>query len=131
MRLFWNTIILLAIVLVLNFIATKFYLHWTDWWYDASLHFLAGSTVAMATILFLQYFFDTTKFKLLEIILLSVLVCFVVGILWELYELQFGITHFSRHTTYIMGTSSDLIMDICGGFFGVLYAKKFLSKSNE
>lgn len=125
-RLFKHTFALLFIISVLNLIATIFYLHWTTWWFAAGLHFLSGFVIAMITILFIQHFYNITAFKLLKIILITVIASFIVGVLWEVYELYFGITFLSDGMVYVVDTASDLIMNICGSFFGVLYARKFL-----
>ena len=48
----------------------------------------------------------------------------LVGVLWEIFELHFGITLLSDGIIYIRDTASDLIMDISGGLLGVVYSYK-------
>ncbi|MCX6702023.1 MAG: hypothetical protein NTX96_02395 [Candidatus Zambryskibacteria bacterium] len=130
-RLFRHAFLLLFVIAVLNLIASIFYLHWTIWWFDTVLHLLAGAVIAMTVVLFLQYFYDITSFNLLKIILIAIVVSFIVGILWELYELYFGITFLSDGMIYVVDTISDLTTDVCGAFLGILYSKSFLLEKNE
>ena len=123
--LFKKTFALLFIIAVLNFISNELYLQWTFWWIDVLLHFLSGATVAMATIIVWNHFGRVSKFHKLKIIAVAVFSAFVVGIIWEIYELYFGITFLSDGIVYVRDTASDLIMDICGGFFGTLHALSF------
>ncbi len=120
-KLFKNTFILLAIIGLLNFIASKLYLYEFIWWIDILMHFLAGACVGMAVLLVIFY---RKKFEMISntrLIWLGILGALTIGVLWELYELYFGITMLSDGMPYITDTISDLLMDILGGFFGAIY----------
>jgi magnesium-transporting ATPase (P-type) len=123
-RLFKYTFALLFIVAVLNLVGVYLYLNWSIWWFDMLLHFLAGITMGMATILFLQYFFNTKIFSFSKLLLISITVGLVIGLLWEIYELYFGITSFSDGVIYVTDTISDLVLDVVGAFLGYLYAQR-------
>ena len=127
-RLFRHIFILLFVVAILNFLGTTFYLYWTLWGFDTVVHFLAGASVSMAVVLFWEYYFPNKTPSLIKTIFLAVLVAFIIGILWEIYELYFDLTSFSDGIVYVRDTLSDLLMDITGGFFGTLWAMKILSK---
>jgi hypothetical protein len=128
-KLFKNAFILLVIVGFLNFMAVKFYLYWSIWWMDMVVHFLAGVCVGLAILLFFQE--DYYVQNKLKAILFVILGAFFIGILWEIYELIFGITSLSDGIHYVTDTVSDLIMDIVGGFFGSLYGFRLLKKQNQ
>ena len=134
-RLFKHFFVLLLAVAILNFLASTFYLYWTFWWFDMMVHFLAGGVVAMVVILILDSKGSTLEIPKVEpwytkikMIFWSVAGALLVGIIWEIYEVHFGITFLSDGIAYVRDTSSDIIMDICGGFFGSLYAHKMINK---
>ena len=127
--LFKQTLTLLFVIAALDVVASIFYLHWTLWWFDIVLHFLAGAAVSMALIVIWQNISNHLEFNKLKEILMLVLGTLLIGLLWEIFELFFDITSFSDGIFYWRDTFSDLIMDICGGFFGALYSFKLLSKN--
>ena len=128
--LFKQTVTLLLIIAVLDLMAFIFYLHWTIWWYDVLLHFLSGVCVAMATVMFWNHFRVASQTSVLKMIFIALLGTFIVGFLWEVYELSLGATSFLEGVAYWRDTASDLIMDTSGGFFGALYAYELTDKSS-
>lgn len=125
MRLFKHTFFLLVVIGVLNLVGTELYLYWTVWWYDMIMHFLAGLSVALATVLLWGRIFNV-RMHFWKTIAFAVFGSIIIGFLWEAYELYFGITSFSEGMVYVADTASDVILDICGGFFGGLYAFELL-----
>ena len=125
-QLFKHTLSVLFALTVLELLANVFYLHWTVWWFDVILHFLGGASVSMTAVLILHYQLNQTisQFKL---ILIGVIGALVIGFLWEVYEVLAGDTFLSDGISYWRDTSSDLIMDICGGFFATLYSFRILN----
>jgi VanZ family protein len=93
------------------------------------MHFSGGFSVSMAFAILCFYFslFTQSKTKAIGMSLLSVL---VVGVVWEFFELYAGITFLSDGMIYIKDTTFDLIMDLFGGYVGILYSLKFI-KTNE
>lgn len=126
-KLFLRAFVLLFIIIFLDYLAEVFYLHWTVWWYDVVLHFLSGACAAMAFMHFYNYFFKPTRENKIKAIHLTFFFVFAVGVLWEIYEVWHGDTTFSDGIFYVRDTLSDLIIDLCGGFFGTIYSFKFLN----
>lgn len=122
---------LLFLLVILYILRVEFYLSWTTWWFDLILHFIASCMAGVVVVFLLQRFFEVITTNQIKIILLATAGALVVGIVWEIYELYFGQTFLSDGIVYITDTASDLIMDICGGFLGALYAGRFISKQNE
>ena len=91
------------------------------------VHFLAGVCVGMVAILFWYYRLGLTL-DVWKMVQMSILSVFIIGILWEIYELYFDITSFSDGMFYVTDTISDIIMDISGGFLGSLYAIRTFNK---
>ena len=123
-RAFW----ILVITGVANLIASKFYLYWTLPRVDMVVHFFAGLTVALATLWLCSLRFDISKWKVCSIFCFALLGSISVGILWEIYELHFGITSISDGIYYFMDTGSDLTMDTVGGIAGFFYTSKLIKK---
>ena len=126
--LFKKAFTLLFVVGFLNYIAIKFYLYWTVWWFDMIVHFLAGVTIGLAVVSVLFYKRNFSAENLLRALSMSVLAAIIIGLLWEIYELVFSITFLSDGAVYVRDTLSDIIMDMTGGFFGALYGFKLFKK---
>ena len=94
------------------------------------LHFLGGLCVAMGGLSTWLYLSSSTNISNTKLTLVGLLWALAIGIIWEIFEVHFGITFLSDGIAYVRDTASDLIMDICGGIFGVLYAVR-LNKQNE
>ena len=125
-RLFKHTFTLLFITVFLDLVAEKFYLYFTTSWFDSMVHFLATSCVGMAGFLVLIYFGKINTFSRKKQIVIAVSGALVIGLLWEVYELYFGITLLSDGIRYVRDTASDLSMDVLGGFSGSFYSLKLL-----
>ncbi|KND48072.1 MAG: putative membrane protein (4 TMH) [Parcubacteria bacterium C7867-006] len=126
-RLFKRMFVLLIVVAVLSVIDRNLYLTWNFWWFDKMMHFIAGISVGMAVILTMMYFqkFLDNKLKMLFFSIIGVL---IVGLLWELFELYFGITFLSDGLAYYKDTITDLSMDTIGGILGTIYSYRFIKK---
>ncbi len=93
------------------------------------MHFGGGFAVSMAFAILCFYFslFTQSKAKAIGLSLLSVL---VVGVAWEFFEIYAEMTFLSDGASYIKDTIFDIIMDLFGGYIGILYSLKFI-KTNE
>ncbi len=129
--LFKRAFLLLVSIGILYYFAEVFYLHWTIWWYDVMLHFLSGACASMAFIYFYFKYFKFTEDSKIKAIHLSFFFVFFVGVVWEIYEIQFDHTSFTDGMYYVRDTLSDVIIDLCGGFFGTLYSFRFIGKTND
>src|SRR3989344_1687660 len=114
-RLFRRTFIALLITGFLAVSIDILHLYWTNWWIDSVVHFMAGVTVGMTVILVWNYYY-----KLIPRVPKSIL----IGLVWELYELYFGLETFLSGNQYYIDTVSDFLQDICGAVFGGLYAHR-------
>jgi hypothetical protein len=125
--LFKQTFLLLFLLGVADFVANSLYLYWTVWWFDIIMHFSAGVCVGMASILVWQYFLDgNISFK--KSLVLALFFSLLVGLLWEFFEVYFGIALVSDGVPYITDTISDMILDVCGGLLGGIYAHRAIFK---
>ncbi len=127
-QLFKQAFILLLIIGFLDVLVQTFYLYWTLWWSDSLLHFLAGICVAMGSISAWFILFDKEK-NTLKILTIGMVWVILVGVVWEIFELHFGLTFLSDGIIYVRDTISDLIMDVSGGLLGIVYANKFLTEN--
>lgn len=124
-RLFRDTAILFVVIGVLDFLANKLYLYWTTWWMDMILHFLSGGVVAMTVILVLSSLSWLSRRHVIASVIFSVL---TVGLVWELFELWFEVTSLADGIVYWTDTSSDIFLDLLGGFLGMKYSFYILNK---
>ena len=130
-KLFKHFLILLTAIGFFWELAEIFYFHWIYWWYDVILHFSSGFSVAMAFLVFWFFIFSNSKRNKKELLLLSFLSVLAVGILWEIFELSVGFTSLSDGIYYVRDTTSDIIADVTGGFFGTLYSFKFFPQISD
>lgn len=124
-----HSFFLIITIGILDIIGAVFYLHWAVWWFDTILHFLGGAWVSITVLMLFHDKLDLNESNKLKIIGFVVLSVFIVGLLWEVFEVCFGITFFNDGPIYLIDTISDLILDICGGFFASLYSIKIMRKS--
>lgn len=123
-KLLKSFLILLFLLIILYIVRVEFYLSWTTWWFDPILHFLAGGLIGLSVLLVIQKFLSVNSPNFLRTIFIAITVAFLLGVVWEIYELYIGNTSLSDGWIYVADTASDLILDICGGFFGALYGLK-------
>ncbi len=98
---------LILIVAVLHFWGLERYYYWIFWWYDIILHTLGGLWVGVVTIWLGRRLEQPTGLTRLLVITLA------VGVMWELYELGFGLTWTSK-AGYLEDTGLDLFFDLAG-----------------
>ena len=130
-RLFIRAFVLLILIGLLDFIADKFYLYWTLHWFDSVLHFISGVCIAVGGISTWLLIFNNGNHSKKRILTIGLLFVAIIGILWEFFELRFGITSLSDGIHYATDTTLDVFLDMLGGFLGSLYSYRFLSNNNE
>ncbi len=118
--LFKRLFALLFLIACLHVIAAWLYLYQIVSWFDIPMHLLGGVAVALA---YFTVFGGTNKS-----IIRAIVFVFIVGVLWEIFELSFGITFLSDGAAYVFDTAKDLTMDIIGGYIGSRYALRLLKK---
>jgi hypothetical protein len=93
-------------------VGTILYLFWTTSWFDVVAHILGGATVAFFTLWGIGR--STHPFSYINILSFTLISVFMVGIVWEAFELTFHITDI--HTLdYVSDTGLDLMDDLLGG----------------
>lgn len=123
-RAFW----ILALTGVMNWFSVKLYLYWTVWWIDMVVHFLGGLTVGLAFMWLCSYNNNFKNWSPKKLLFFALLGTIAVGIIWEIYELYFGLTSLSDGIAYFTDTGSDLIMDFIGGILSFLYVNRLIKK---
>lgn len=125
--LFKKSFVLLLVIGILDYFANTFYLYWTVWWFDNLMHFISGICIAMFTIVIWQNFLDKSlSYK--KAVGLSLFLALIIGIIWEDFELFFGIHKASDGKIYFLDTFSDIIMDLSGAIVGSIYGYGLLFK---
>ena len=120
--LFWEMFVFVLCMGVLNAVALYFFLYWKINEFDSLVHFVAGMAVS-TTLLWLYFyspFFNPTKRNMKDFIFVSIFGIIVVGFIWEIFELQSGITSI-MDPEYYFDTMLDIIMDTLGALAGCMY----------
>ncbi|HEU4677272.1 MAG TPA: hypothetical protein VFS75_00975 [Candidatus Paceibacterota bacterium] len=119
LTLFFTAFITLAIV---HLAAVRFFLYWKYLWLDIPMHALGGAVVMLG--LFILPFFRIALPARLSSFSGSLALVLLVGVLWELFEVAFGLSlPPGSHESYAADTLTDLVMDLMGGAAGYLVAK--------
>ncbi|MEI6478852.1 MAG: hypothetical protein WCO18_01020 [bacterium] len=106
------------LLFAVHFFATMTGLYWISGWFDSVSHLIGGFGIFFV----LSYVFSIKgrRPSLGSVVAFSLL----IGVIWELFELNYGITSISNHK-YAYDTSSDLVFDVIGGFLAFLITKKY------
>lgn len=127
--LIFETIALTILVVILYSLGLYYSLYWVTGWYDIVMHFLGGLWVAFF-VMYLVFVVGIVKLPRHDKVIISLITIgsvIIVGMAWELWELFSGLSFVFKDTG---DTILDLIMDIVGGSFGLLYGIKILCKKN-
>ena len=107
-----NLLVLLALLFVLHLVFILLQMYWFISWLDVPMH-VAGAF--LATLLALSFGGSGRK-TLMYVLSVAIL----IGIVWELFELGSGITHFYSRR-YVSDTLGDIGSDILGGVVTYMY----------
>ena len=107
---------LIFFILIVNFLALKFYWYSSIWYFDMIMHFLGGLWIGLAYI----YVFKV-KDRSLNSILRVIVSVLLVGIAWEFYEIAVNDVLAQNAFNYL-DTISDLFFDLAGGGTAILYS---------
>jgi phosphatidylserine synthase len=94
----------------LHFLANKYSLYWSVWWYDSALHFLGGILLGAVSV----WFISSTPFRSyskVKVIVFSMLVALIVAVFWELFEYAIGFTY-HHFFSYKFDTYKDIVVAI-------------------
>lgn len=109
---------LIYVIAALHIAALYFFWYWSIWWYDIMMHTLMGFWIGSMTLIIASRKIDTggnfIRFGL------PILVAFIIGILWEMFEWHIDRFVIVRFQTDIIDTLSDLASDIAGGLMATL-----------
>ena len=107
-------------IAVLHYISLKFYLYWTTP-IDILMHILGGALIGIMS-LYAIYFFLPIRHIInnqKKVFLISVTATFIVGFLWEIFELKFGLI--SHSFIDRIDSIKDMFDDIIGALLAGLY----------
>lgn len=89
------------------------------------MHFLGGFWL----VLYLAWFFNPKEINL-KVILKMISGVLLIGLLWEVYEFYVD-DNIAKNGISILDSTSDLFLDLAGGFSAILYVmKRFMSKTD-
>ena len=125
-KLLWPVFWLILVVAILNKIGGIFYLYWLTWWFDVVMHFLGGAWLASVTFWLLPLIpaYQDSQIGKREVGVAVIFVTLIVGLLWEAFELWFGISLLSA-PDFWLDSVTDLILDLIGAMmvFWYVYLK--------
>lgn len=117
-KIIWRGMLVSLATLFLNFLGSRLDLYSILWWYDMPMHFLGGLFSSLIIIYVLLNYSWFVNLKIVKKVLLVLFLVFVVGILWEGYELFFAII--TKQKQILLDSTSDIFFDIAGGIQGIL-----------
>lgn len=110
-------------IFFLNFIAEKFHLYYSLWYFDMIMHFLGGAWLGI----FFVFIFNIKELSFKNFLKIFFGVLFI-GVLWELFEIVVN-DALAKNPLNLSDILSDLFFDLFGGFSMVyLLNVKFLRK---
>jgi len=119
------SIVLALIIVLLDFFAFKYFWYWRFYWFDKTMHFLAGFLITLTAIQ-LCSFFSKKPLTGWRLIFLSLLPTLAVGIFWEFFEFTTLRFYFSevvlKDVGMLYGGWRDALRDIFFDVFGSLTA---------
>jgi len=113
------SIMLLA---ALQILAVMFSLYMFYWWFDIPMHFLGGFFVGILSLwsFFFAINYHGSPVTPLKVLVVGVLGALLVGLVWELFEYESGLT-WNAIGSYQLDTIKDLTMDVLGGYTAYVY----------
>jgi phosphoglycerol transferase MdoB-like AlkP superfamily enzyme len=115
--------LLLSLLGLIHTSAIVYFWYWQFPWLDVSVHFLGGLTVGFFVLWFVFRLLGPAHVLWtrgsLYIVLLTVI---LVGVLWEIFEYNVGI---SRGSNFAFDTSLDMVMNIVGAVTAVYISRNY------
>jgi hypothetical protein len=119
----------IILLFIANSIAVKLYWYYSIWYFDMPMHFLGGFCVGLAAIWFWSYkneAFHISPKLIYEVIL----VVLIIGVGWEIFEIIFN-NIIAQGPFDILDTIHDVIFDLSGGTFAILYFIKRFEQGGD
>ncbi len=114
-------LILVSLLATLHFIASAYSLYVRYPGYDIMMHILGGVGIAVSVHWFFLTFFKNTKVSFWKV----VLIVFLIGLAWELFEAYYDITGAPVGTpAHYRDAIKDLFNDTLGAVVGVFFLRK-------
>ena len=131
------SLILLALVTVLDFLAFKNFWYWRWRWFDQPMHFVGGLLAGLVAIQIYLFFFhqDWKEVRGEEIILTSILGALIIGLVWEFFEFTADKIYVARVELKTLdmlytgwrGSLHDLLFDLIGALTSaILFITSFI-----
>ncbi len=116
---------LLVVIASLHILSSFLYLYWSIQWIHLIIHFLSGILVSLSALCLIYVSeYDFLRKRISEAPIATFFVAIgaslVAGILWEVFELTFGITFLSDQN-YLSQNGSEVIAALSGGLIGWAY----------
>ena len=108
------------------------HLFYTLMWFDMVVHCSAGVAIGLLVYMTFEYVSEKPM-TYSERLRKGISIVLLIGLLWECYELYFGITSL-RSADYFADNGMDVVMDTLGGMIALFYAQwkvGSVSKLNE
>ncbi len=124
----YTSLVLVALLWVLNYVALSLHLYWTLWWLDNVAHFLGGFSLGFFALYIFHesgLFGDSLSFS--RVIFLSFIFVMILSGAWEIFEYVNGITQSTEK--YSLDVVHDLLSDTLGVILALLITKRFLKSS--
>jgi hypothetical protein len=117
--LFLSAILTTIIVCTIELISFYFHLFYSIMWFDMIMHFSGGFLVALLALTIVTYYKQDLSYG--QILFWGIITAFLIGVLWEVYELYEGITVWGSFG-YWGDNGMDVTMDTFGGLVAVWYS---------
>jgi uncharacterized membrane protein YjdF len=116
--------VLVGAIAVVNFAAHEYYWYRLIWWFDMMMHFAGGVWLAGVAIWWRGRMIESgAMFSLKMLFIVGVGTAFVIGVLWEGYEVIVGAVIEGR-VNALTDTLSDLLFDVLGALLTVVMAAR-------
>ena len=111
----------LSTLAMVHITALEFFLYYQYLWLDMPMHFLGGACIALG--LGALPFFKIHLPPWLTTLSGTLVIVFIVGTLWEIFELMFGISVAGKEDI-VRDTAVDFVFDLLGGTVGYYVGKR-------
>jgi len=115
---------------ILHSIASQYYFYWIYWWFDNVVHFLGGLSIGLFVLWVMSFlnFFSKRQRSFARVIIIVLILIFVIGVGWEIFEYMNGLTQSTEN--YSLDIAHDLLADVFGAFCaGLIFLE--IDKSHE
>ncbi len=116
-----SALILAIFIFVINIFAMRESWYFFIWWFDMPMHSLGGFFIAILTcslVISKQNYFKNLSLK--NLFVYSMISVFVIGFLWEIFELSVEKLVEFADLVSLSDSVSDMFFDMAGGLMGAL-----------